>query len=174
MRVQADLDSTVSLLADGEFPVYAAAIKLGMWFPPHPFVVEVLDGFNIGVGKLSKWHNWRKRWVVFHTDDRKMYYRMGCWSAATSFMDHHEALPPLTATEWDQKNIIFKANSHQLTADKSFHVPAQWFPHISQFRDEAFLAAVGLGYSMTKGSVLGHGPRDRIFHFSCMISFDRN
>ncbi|XP_056691178.1 uncharacterized protein [Spinacia oleracea] len=49
LRVPTDMESTVSLLADGEFPVYAAAIKLGMRFPPHLVLVDVLDGFNIGV-----------------------------------------------------------------------------------------------------------------------------
>lgn len=53
MRVPAGLEATVSVLVDGEFPVYAAAIKSGMRFPPHPFVVEVLDGFNIAVAQLT-------------------------------------------------------------------------------------------------------------------------
>ncbi|XP_056698996.1 uncharacterized protein [Spinacia oleracea] len=226
MRVPAGLDSTVSLLAEGEFPVYAASIKLGMRFPPHPFVVEVLDGFNIGVaqltpnswadifgyiakcalndvepsfnaflhlvslsrspsaakgwfnlssrgtyqtvvGKLSKWHMWRKRWVVFYTDDQEMYERMSRWNCDANFMDRDEPLPPLTAEEWDQIMVLFRANTYHLTVDKSFHVPAEWLPHISQFRNEAFLAAVGLGYSMTRGCMPIYVPfRVGLFIFS--------
>ncbi|XP_056694812.1 uncharacterized protein [Spinacia oleracea] len=226
MRVPAGLDSTVSLLAEGEFPVYAASIKLGMRFPPHPFVVEVLDGFNIGVaqltpnswadifgyiakcalndvepsfnaflhlvslsrspsaakgwfnlssrgtyqtvvGKLSKWHMWRKRWVVFYTDDQEMYERMSRWNCNANFMDRDEPLPPLTAEEWDQIMVLFRANTYHLTVDKSFHVPAEWLPHISQFRNEAFLAAVGLGYSMTRGCMPIYVPLCLgLIHFS--------
>ncbi|XP_056691732.1 uncharacterized protein [Spinacia oleracea] len=232
MRVPAGLDSTVSLLAEGEFPVYAAAIKLGMRFPPHPFVVEVLDGFNIGVaqltpnswadifgyiakcalnnvepsfnaflhlvslsrspsaakgwfnlssrgtyqivvGKLSKWHMWRKRWVVFYTDDQEMYDRMSRWNRKANYMDRDEPLPPLTAEEWDQIMVLFKANTHHLTVDKTFHVPAEWLPHISQFRNEAFLAAVGLGYSMTRGCMPNCVPfRVGLFLFLTMQAKD--
>lgn len=83
---------------------------------------------------------------------------MGCWSTVANFMDHDEALPLLIAAEWDQINFIFEATTHRLFADKSFHAPTQWLPHVDQFENEAFLAVVGLGYSMTRGSVLGHKP----------------
>lgn len=42
----------MSLLAE-DFPIYVAAIKLGMRFPPHPSLVDVLNWFNIGVAQLT-------------------------------------------------------------------------------------------------------------------------
>ena len=120
------MDCTSFGLVEGEFAVYSSFLKLGMRFPPHPFVMELLDGFNIGLnqmspnswagvfgyiarcelegitpsfpaflriasmsqvpksaegwliltykgayrtvmGKASKWHHWRKKWVVIKT-----------------------------------------------------------------------------------------------------------
>lgn len=52
-KVPADMEATVSGLSHDEFPVYVAAIKLGMRFLPHPFVVDVLGGFNIEVTQLT-------------------------------------------------------------------------------------------------------------------------
>lgn len=137
---------------NGEFAVYAATVDLGLRFPPHLFVCEILDGFNLGVAQLtpnlwatilgyiakcelkhlpmtfssflrmvtlsrapksaegwfslgcrpgymmvvkkpSKHHNWRRRWVVFHTNNMEMYHRMGRWEASPNFLKKDDSLP---------------------------------------------------------------------------------
>ena len=52
-RMPAGMDCTSFGLVEGEFAVYGSFLKLGMRFPPHPFVVELLDGFNIGLNQMS-------------------------------------------------------------------------------------------------------------------------
>lgn len=38
---------------EGEFAVYASTLKLGLRFPPHPFVIELLDDYNIGLNQMT-------------------------------------------------------------------------------------------------------------------------
>lgn len=152
LRMPGGMDCSSVGLIPGEFDVYASTLKLGLRFPPHPFVVEMLDGYNIGVnqmmpnswasvfgyiarckleditpsfpaflklvtlskvpqaaedwlalsykgvyrtvvGKASKWHFWRKKWVVIHTNDQKMCERMARWTTQPNFPGKNDPLP---------------------------------------------------------------------------------
>ena len=51
--------NTVDRLSLGEVAVYTTAFILGLRFPLHPFVMDVLDGCDIGLAKLTpnSWAN---------------------------------------------------------------------------------------------------------------------
>lgn len=51
-RMPRDIDCTTTSLIEGEFVVYVSTLKMGLRFP-HPFVLEMLDGYNICVNQMT-------------------------------------------------------------------------------------------------------------------------
>jgi len=65
--------SNVRVLPEGCIPVYEAVLDLGLRFPLHPFVLEILDGYDLGLWQLTP-NSWANIFGYMATCELKGYH----------------------------------------------------------------------------------------------------
>ena len=105
------------------------------------------------MGKASKWHHWRKKWVVIKTTNLEMCERMRRWNVKPNLVGKGSSFPPVSAVLWERISSLFKAKP-LVIKDKTAYIPEGWLPHLDQLGDPVFLSAVGLCPYMPRGNTL--------------------
>ncbi|XP_056691991.1 uncharacterized protein [Spinacia oleracea] len=77
-------------------------------------------------------------------EDLPLSERLSRWNYRPRFLSKTDAYPRLLSREWRLINPLFQAEMYRLSAKSHAWVPYSWLPHVGQFTNMVFLAAVGL------------------------------